>query len=804
MTNYPLIKFVLFFICGYLLQAIFNLNQDILFYLSIISLAILFVFQLLSNESISFIKQLFILITIVIVSGFYYSILHKQKVSYPFSLPRYSNVIAIGEIKNIELIKNERVSFSLRADTIIINDNIIKKQINLLCSLNDSEEKLRKKYDSIKIGNYVIITGNIIKPRDKRNIGEFDYENYLNNRQIHALLNVYGTHNLKIISYKQKPLANLIFDIRKNIDDVLTKYHNKNTLALLRGLLLADRSLINYDIKNEFINTGVIHVLAVSGLHVGFISLIFIILFQRLNPYLKYSFTIFGLILFMIITGAPASVTRATIMAIVIIISLMTGRRYNSFNAIALSAFIILLINPDELFNSGFQLSFAAVISILVFYPILNKLIANSKINSKILKNILLYIAVSLAAQIGTIPLVLSYFNKLSIVSLIANLIIIPLIGFTIGLGLVTILVAFIIPAIANYYASANELVTYFILFSINKLNNFPYAYITVNQFKLFDSVIFYSCLLYTTIFLKKVHSIYLKLIVIFLIFCNLYLWSKINDVNFLPDNYLSIMAIDVGQGDSFLIKFPNGKTALIDAGNANKYFDSGKNIILPLLERLGINCIDYGFVSHIDADHCKGFYSLIKMKKIRTIYKPAIDSSDRDDVNFEKYLRNHSIPYKYYNGNVIKFKEARIYILSDSNIMKNSIVSSNERSGVIKLVYGNTSFLFTGDINSKVERLFVIKYQDFIKSNVLKVSHHGSRTGTSEIFLNYVKPDYAIISAGVANRFYHPHIEVLDRLKKRNIKIHRTDKEGAILMRSDGSKVNYVNWKKLDNSFIF
>ena len=800
MNNYPLIKFVLIFICGYLFQTIFHLSGFLLLCLTSLFFIILLILYFTKNQRLSLLNQCILFLTIFFVSGFYYSSFHTSKVSYPFKHFSYQNIKVYGKVTNIELIKENRLVFYLISDSIIFQNYVDKREFNFQCLLNDSQKRLEGKYDSLKIGSSVEINGNISRPRNKRNPGEFDYENYLNQKQIHALLSIKDVSNIKIISNSSFNLANIIFGIRKKIDNVFSKYHNKNTASLLRGLLLADRSMIDYEIKNEFINSGVVHVLAVSGLHVGFISLIFIFLFQRLNIFLKYSFTIIGLILFMILTNAPPSVVRATIMCIVIILSLMSGRKYNSFNAIALAAFIILLINPDELFNSGFQLSFAAVISILIFYPVLRNSIQQLNIKSNILKNILLFIALSLAAQIGTIPFVLIYFNKLSIISLIANLIVIPLVGIIIGLGIFTLIISLISSLLCSYYASANELLTYILFFVTNKFGNLSIAYLPVANFSIIDIINYYISIAAIIFLWKRFQSIKAKIITLVLIALNFFIWSKLDDVKYLPDNSLSIMAIDVGQGDSYLIKFPDGQTALIDAGNANKYFDNGKRIIMPLIEYLGIKKIDYAFVSHIDSDHYRGFLSLIRNNKIKFVYKPPLDSLDKEDKNFEAFLNHFSIPYKYYSKNMLSIGGVRIYILSDSFNYDNS----NDRSGVLKIKYGNTSFLFTGDISRKAEIGYVNKYNKFLKSDLLKVSHHGSKTGTSNIFLNYVEPKYAVISAGISNIFHHPDKDVIERLTKRGIKIFRTDKEGAILFQSNGNNIQNINWKKLDNNFIF
>lgn len=804
MNNYPLIKFVLLFICGFIIQSILKLNSIILFYLSAVSILFLILLYFVKKENYSLIRFIILSFSVIVISAFYYSSVSNSKVAYPFHLPKYQNVKVIGRITDIDLMKENRINFYFAADSIFLPGLNYKSKINFLCSIKESKKKLKQIYDSLKIGNKVELIGSIIKPRDKRNIGEFDFENYLANRQIHALLNVDNILNIKIISKQSDAILNFIFIVRKKIDEIIASYHNKSTAALLRGLILADRSLIDYEIKNEFINAGVIHVLAVSGLHVGFIALIFVFLFQRLNIYARYLFTIFGLLLFMLITNAPPSVTRATTMAIAMLLSPLTSRKYNSINAIVLSAFIILLINPNELFNPGFQLSFAAVLSIILFYPPLRNIIIKLNIKSKIITYILLFSVVSIAAQIGTLPFVLFYFHKLSIIALIANIIVIPLIAIIIGLGLFTLFIQFISSSIAFYYATANEALAYILFMITNRLGNLTLAFIPINQFSLFDSIIFYFILTFTFCNWKKLTTWLSKTIVIILIPLLTFSWLNIDNNDYMPNNVLSVMAIDVGQGDSFLIKFPNGKTALIDAGNADKYFDNGKRIIEPLLLNLGIEKVDYGFISHIDSDHYRGFLSLIKDKKVKVIYKPKLDSTNKNDIELEKLLNAYSIPYKYYSKEIMKIGNVRFYILNDTSNYYYKSLSSNDKSGVFKIVYGNNSFLFTGDAGIKTEKYLINRYGKFLDSDILKAGHHGSRTSTSEPFLNSVRPKYAIISAGVANRFHHPHKEVLVRLLKRKIKSFRTDKSGAILLQSDGYKIQNINWKRLDNSFIF
>jgi competence protein ComEC len=255
---------------------------------------------------------------------------------------------------------------------------------------------------------------------------------------------------------------------------------------------------------------------------------------------------------------------------------------------------------------------------------------------------------------------------------------------------------------------------------------------------------------------------------------------------------------IDVGQGDSFMIKFPDGETALIDAGESSMKFDNGGKIILPLMNHLNIPVIDYAFVSHIDLDHYSGFVSLIQTGRIKRIYKPELDTSLSIDIKFENFIMKQNIPITHYNKSVIKIGNARVFVLNNNLIHFRKNNSNNDKSSLLKVVYGNTSFLFTGDLSNIAEKYYSSLYNNYLRSNVLKVSHHGSKYCSSLNILNNIQPQFALISAGIKNKFHHPAKEVLARLRMFHANILRTDKQGAVLLKSDGESVSQVNWKDL------
>ena len=572
---------------------------------------------------------------------------------------------------------------------------------------------------------------------------------------------------------------------------------------MIRGLLLADRSKIDYDLRESFVNAGVVHVLAVSGLHVGFIALIFLFLFGRMNIYWRLILTITGLVLFVILTGSPPSVFRASVMAITFIVALLTNRSYNSINSLALAALILLVLNPSDLFNPGFQLSFSAVLSIVLIYPVLKEKIYSWPINSVAIQKLLLFISVSLAAQIGTLPFTLIYFHKFSIVSLFANLLVIPTIGVIIALAILTLVLSLISSWLALTYAAVTNMLVYFLFRFVDYVGSSAVSHIYIGNFSLFDSLVYFTAI---TVFIYYWRVfVFTRAKVVFTVFVILttVLFIKLDNKPLLDDSKLSVLFIDVGQGDSILIKLPNGTTALIDAGDITEYFDNGQRVILPMLQYLGIDKIDYGFVSHMDSDHFGGYLTLIKTGMIQQIYKPDFDPSNENDVNFEKLLDSFHIPIHYYGKEIIEIGGARIYVLNAASKMLLNTFDTNDKSGILKLVYGETSFLFMGDAGFKAENVLLNSFDEFVNADLLKVGHHGSKNSSSQKFLNYVSPDIAVISAGIQNRFNHPADIVLQKLKLINARVDRTDKLGAILYQSDGHTIKRTDWHIQDENWL-
>jgi len=797
MKDYPVIKFTVLFALGITLQHLFKLDFTIL-YFSIFSV-VLYVILILSKNSsnyLSILKQsLIVLVTISF--GINVSIFNGNKTNLlPQEIINNNKTEIYGTIKEINLIQSDQLKFEIITDSIVVDNITLTSLYVLQCRLKEQKNSLNKFYKSIYPGYKLKITSTIFETRDKRNPGEFDYREYLLANGISGNINLSRTNQIEIIDRDIEYFSSVIFSIRKNIASKIDEIYSTQASSLLKGLLLADRSNISYSTKEEFINAGVIHVLAVSGLHVGFISLFIIILIGRINLFARSIITIITLILFLLITGSPPSVFRAVIMGSVIVLSFILGRSTNIFNSLSIAGFIILLIDPQQLFSPGFQLSFSAVWGIAVFFPMCKEYLTKLNIENKSIKYILLFISVSLGAQIGTLPFTLIYFGKLSIIALAVNLIVIPLIGIIIATGIISLIINTLISFVAIYYASANELFSNILFWLISKTGNLDFSFIKISNFNYYDAAIIFISIFFFLYISKKLLRPFVKIIVLCLLISNIFIFTSITSNELLPENKLSILMIDVGQGDAILVKYPNGKTSMIDAGIRSNSFDTGKFIIEPLLNYLNIDKIDVAYLSHMDIDHYGGFYYLSSNGFIREIYKPTIDSSLEKDLRFEALLNRNNIVKKYYKQQIIKEGNARIYILNSISDKNYNQLSTNNKSGMVKIVYGENSILFTGDIERKGEIYYSEYYKEFLKSDILKIAHHGSKTSSSEEILNYQQPKIGLVSVGSYNIYNHPSASIIDRFNNLNIKLYRTDIQGALLLQSDGNVIKSVNWK--------
>jgi competence protein ComEC len=488
-------------------------------------------------------------------------------------------------------------------------------------------------------------------------------------------------------------------------------------------------------------------------------------------------------------------------------------------------AVLILIISPESLFDISFQLSFSAVFALLYIvskFSNMNLGIPSSTPHwiQRPIRQVYIFILVSCAATVGTMPLIVFYFNRVSAVTIFANLIAVPLMGILALLpAMVFILMAMFSPWLAGFFIKAASFFTGISVDIIHRLSSLSWSTFSFAKPNIVEIILFYIFifLLIETISpadknsnrrFSGRHPSFVKaafLISIALILADtVYLTFK--------DHYstdLRITAIDVGQGSSTLVQFPRGVNMMIDGGGfSDSSFDMGKSVIAPFLYCKRIGKIDIVMLTHPHPDHLQGLIYIINNFDVKEVWCTGVKADDDLYLLWEKTILEKKIkikrlssqsPPENISGVCIRFLWPLYKKIH--NDQKTSDDDTNDSSLVTKITYGDRSFLLTGDISERVEAHLIASGQN-LKSDLLFMPHHGSNHSNSMEFIRAVSCRYAIASAGKNNVFRHPHPSVIDRYILNGVDIFRTDQDGAITVLTDGKKISITPWLKrlIDN----
>ncbi len=672
---------------------------------------------------------------------------------------------------------------------------------------------IESKRTSFLVGDRIIFFARLRKPRNFKNPGGFNYVQWLAFQEIYVVAHLSTDQNLcRIGVQKNAFFLRKIDRFRNRVREIID-----NTSApakyLLHALILGERKVIPQNLRESFSRSGTAHILAISGLHIGIIATFSYFLFRyifSLSEYLllftnvhKLSafLSLLPILFYTLIAGASVSVKRAFIMIATYILALIFNRERDLYHALALAALLILIIHPPSLFGLSFQLSFISVLGILFFSPRLLSLFPKKDTFLKNLENpllrdikhkLILFVLVSFSALLATGPLVVYHFNLLSFSGLIANLIIIPLVGFLVlPPGLLGVIFTPFFPFLANFFFFLAAFFSNVLIIVTNFFANLSWLHFMVPTPTIAELVLFYLFLL--SLFWWKFSRLPKKILFlsfILLITNNLY-WH----FHFKPRG-LQVVFIDVGQGDATLIRFPGGKTMLIDGGGFyNHGFDTGRNIIAPLLLKKRICRVDYLVLTHPHPDHFDGLRFIARNFSVREFWTSGDYYKDPYFDKLQKIIKQKSILVRTLNSNSPPqfIQGVRIDFLHPppdyfpTNHNLNTFL--NNRSLVIKFSYGEVEFLFTGDIHTEAEKRILLSKKD-VSALVLKVAHHGSLTSSSMPFLKAVDPRIAICSVGYQNPFKLPHHRVLQRLLKQGCKVYRTDFDGGVVITTNGKQV--------------
>ena len=777
---------------GYIIGIVWGLSfKVVLIFCSIIAICMLIVEKnknILRIINLVINKKVTILLLIFIIAGF----IHIKFLKYDYEKIYISleNVNIVGTIVSSK--KEKQYINEYKIETEKINNIKLKKKFILLT-----------KNKEIKYGNKIKLEGTYIKPSKSRNYRGFDYSNYLKTE------NIYGTieQNGKIELIKEKNINYLFINLYKVKNKIIKNINNKfpeETRGLFLGILLGDKSSIEENVRQNFADSSLSHILAVSGTHISYVVICISVLFKKLklNKNIRKVLTSLVLFMYLYLVDFSVSATRAVIMSTIVIMQMLFYRKQDTITTIAFSSIIILINNPYSILNIGFLLSYGGTIGIILF---VNRISIESKEDffqrfKSYLKDICI---VTISAQTIIMPIIIYYFNTISFTFIISNIIASLIIGPIIMIGLVIIAISFFkIPIISLIIRFYNILIVILVR-TADIISKIPMSKIYLKTPTTLEIIFYYSVvfLIALLIYIKKSNRKFIKKTIQIdiynlknffinnrnkvLIFISIVSLISITSIK-IPKE-LKINFIDVGQGDSCLITTPQNKKVIVDSGGSESY-DVGKNVLLPYLLDKRITKIDYIMISHFDTDHCKGFEYVLENIKVKNV---IISKQSETSENFKQIMK---IIRKKRINLIIVQKETKIKIDNFTTVdilspqSENIADNMNDNSIVAKFEAYNFSILFTGDASEKIEKE-LIKEKINLKSDILKVSHHGSKTGTSEEFLKSVKPKIALIGVGENNKFGHPTKDVIKRLTENKIKIYRTDTDGEIRIKIKKSK---------------
>ncbi len=706
-------------------------------------------------------------------------------------------IVVRGVVAEEAFRRGNQLQFIVATDRIFRQSRVKSGERRII--VRGSKKALNVFSPVLHVGTELELRGVLDEYPQPRNPGEFDYGRYLELNDIDGIVQVSDSTMIRILSAtSSNSFRALISRFRNSLSDALDAVQGESAASFLRGILLADRSNIASEVKQAFVDTGTIHVLAVSGLHVGVVATVFYGFFGLLRLKRKPLIvaTTLGLVSYMVLIGSPPSVVRSTIMAIVLLVGPFLERRTDVYQSLGVAAMMLLVADTNNLFNVGFQLSFAAVLSIVYFYPffvnILNRIPERFE-EIKMLNPVLKLFAVSLAAQLGTLPFTAYYFDRISIVSLFANLVVVPIVGVNVMLGFATLASSAVSSWVAQCYAALNEWLVTFLLGFVKVAADVPYAYVQTERLGTSFPILYYLCLIgIVNISQKKVVK---STLIACLVVLNCLIYAEL--VNGTGRD-LTVTAIDVGQGDALLIEFPGGTNMLVDAGPRSLNYDSGERIVAPFLRHKGVERLDAIMLSHPHSDHIGGVPYLLEHFGVARLLEPSFRGESSLYRKIHNVARSRSVPvFHYSTGDTIDIDDnARLYVLHPY-AQTDSATNLNNASIVVKLVYGATEILLTGDAELEVEKKLLRRYAAFLRSDLLKAAHHGSSTSSSQGLVKAVRPAMTIVSVGRNNKFRHPSPSVMELFRKEAIRILRTDKEGAIVLESDGKEWKVVPWRQ-------
>ena len=630
----------------------------------------------------------------------------------------------------------------------------------ILTAYKNSDEN----FSTVRIGDKVFAEGNLKLITNYKNPGQIDSVTRMKSDGITARMSA-GKNGIEIESVDGNfwtKFLRLVAQIRQHYRAAMSNVMSNEDAAAIFAMLFGGYAGLNPELVEEFQITGIVHILSVSGSHMSLLAIVTAYLCQILKcpRIFTLALGIFVIGTYTILSGFLPQVIRSAIMGFLVFTATALEVEALGARFLAFAAISMLIVKPLLIFDVSFQLSFSSTAGLIYLAPQMKSWLEKFIIQNSKFLILIAPATITLSAQIASLPIIIWYFNQVSLSAILANIFVMPFLEIVIIGGLLGGIIALIIPFFGKIIFLL-EAIIFSVGAEINRIfANFSFSSIQVPTLGFFAGLIYYVALIFRRL------EIFLLLIIV-LIF------------NFKSSGELEVNFIDVGQGDCAVVFTPNRKCLIFDTGGVReKVFDIGGRVVVPYLKHENIREVEYIFLTHVHEDHAGGAGAIIKKFPVREIVTAGEPKSEYAAVFgiSENFLENLHAGHQNE-----KFEIDGVEV---------EIIFAPTVGIVYKISYGDITFLITGDLIIENEEE-ILREKINVASTVLKVGHHGSKTSSSEEFLRAVNPKVAVISVGYGNNFGHPRPEVLERLNNLGVKIFRTDKDGLIKFKTDGKKLS-------------
>ena len=692
-----------------------------------------------------------------------------------------------------------------------------------------------EKESDVPMGSTVVIEGKVQEFACAANPGEFDSREYYRILKINFRLK-----NARVVKQSEKydHLQETLYRVREFCAGVLDKGFHESDAGTMKAVLLGDKSGLDDEIKELYKRNGILHIMAISGLHISLLGMGLYRLLRRLKVPEAAAAVVCVAVMWCYgsMTGMSVSACRAVFMFGMKMSADMIGRTYDMLTALSLSAVFLIAEQPLYVKHSGFLLSFGAIAGIGIVLPVLEEQFCRAGIKKQILVKPIRGILPGIAIFLTTFPIQIYFYYQYCVYSVFLNLLIVPLMSVVMISGLAVLflgaLEATVFVAGGSLVLKAAAAIGHLVLniynFSCAGVEKVPGVVWITGRPKAWQIFIYYGMLLGCLVFYywqkeksvggQTVEKKSAKKRAVFIVYAAVIV-AGIGILTLKPKSGVEITCLDVGQGDCIYVRTDSGSRYLIDGGSTSKT-RVGKYQITPFLKSKGVGSLDMVFVSHADKDHYSGIEELLENMdadriRIKCLVLPvtekradeqkggATDRSEQAEEGCRRLVQlagERGIPVRYIQaGDKISSGRVEIECLNPKELFLTSGNESsiggdkNEQSEVLYLTYRDFSALFTGDITGTGEKEMqkrLAKAAEGKTLTLLKVAHHGSMYSTDADFLEMTKPVLSVISCGSKNSYGHPHEELLERLKESGTRIYNTAEDGAVTVWTDGRRV--------------